>query len=267
MSTAIETELPDPDTVRIAAQLREAVANRALIDPVRNGAEDSSSRNAKRIQRLNIEHWIDEGRRVIGAKVGVTSPAAQQQFGISAPVSGTLFADTLATDGAVIDFALVPQLKVEAEIAFVLKSDIDMPSPTLVDVLCAIDFGLPAIELVSSRIRDWDVTSFDFIADNAAASVFVLGETPFDIRSCDVRSLGATTTVGGNRTSGCGGAYLGSPLQSLLWLARERIADNQPLRRGETVMTGALGPIVPGGRGASIDVQIGNLPPVKAEIA
>lgn len=267
MAARNQPNVLNPDADRIAAQLRAAVAERALIDPVRTGVADRSETNAMRVQRINIGHWIDEGRRVIGAKVGITSHAAQQQFGISAPASGTLFSDMLATDGAVIDFELVPQLRVEAEIAFVLKSDIDMPLPTLVDVLCAIDYALPAIELVSSRIRDWDIGIFDFIADNAAASMVVLGETPFDIRSCDARTLGSATTISGSRSFGSGGAYLGSPLQSLLWLARERIADNQPLRRGETVMTGALGPIVPAVRGAFIDVQIGSLPPVRAEIA
>ena len=254
------------DADQAAAKLRAAVSERALIDPVRDEVEDDSEVNAKLIQRENTRHWIDQGRRVIGAKVGITSHAAQQQFGISTPASGILFADMLANDGAAVDSALVPQLRVEAEVAFVLKTDIDMPFPTMVDVISAINYGLPAIELVSSRIRDWDIRIFDFIADNAAASMFVLGETPFDIRSRDVRTLSSATTISGSRSFGSGGAYLGSPLHSLLWLARERVMDGQPLQRGQTVMTGALGPIVPAGRGAFIDVQIGSLPPVRAEI-
>lgn len=262
-----EPQEPDTDAKRIAGRLRAAVSERTLIEPVRTDAQDCSEANAKRIQLINTRHWVDEGQRVIGAKIGITSPLAQQQFGINAPASGTLFDHMLATDGAVIEFDRVPQLRVEAEVAFVLKSDIDMLNPNLVDVLSAIDYGLPAIELVSSRIRDWDISIFDFIADNAAASMFVLGETPFDIRTCDTRNFGSATTINGKRHLGIGGAYLGSPLQSLLWLARERVADNQPLLRGKTIMTGALGPIVPGGRGALIEVQIGDLPPVKAEVA
>lgn len=261
------TDVLESGTKQVAERLRSAVSERTLVEPVRHMVIDQTEATAKRVQQMNIDHWIGNGRRVIGAKVGITSRVAQQQFGISAPASGSLFADMLATDGAMVDFELVPQLRVEAEIAFVLKADLDHPSPTIVDVISAIDYGLPAIELVSSRIRDWDIEIFDFVADNAAASVFVLGETPFDIRSCDVRTLGSVMTINGSRSFGSGGAYLGSPLQSLLWLARERWVDGQPLRRGETVMTGALGPIVPASRGIFIDVRIGSLPPVSVEVS
>lgn len=251
----------------IASKLRAALRDQALIEPVRTGIGDPTNALAKSIQRTNVDYWIEEGQRIVGSKVGITSQAAQEQFGVSSPAYGTLFAHMVATDGASVASNLVPQLRVEAEIAFVLGSDIDHPDPTIVDVISAIAYGLPAIELVSSRIRDWDITMFDFIADNAAASMIVLGETPFDVRSCDVRTLGSVTTINGNhRSLGSGGAYLGSPLQSLRWLARERVADGNPLRRGEIVMTGALGPIVPSGRGAFIDIRIGNLPPVVVEI-
>ncbi|MDO8863786.1 fumarylacetoacetate hydrolase family protein [Haliea sp. E1-2-M8] len=255
------------DRDHIAAKLRIAVRDRALIEPVRNEISDPSDALAKSIQRANIDFWVKEGRRIVGSKVGITSRAAQEQFGIDSPAYGTLFADMVETDGASIDANVVSQLRVEAEIAFVLNSDIDNPNTTIVDVISAIDYGLPAIELVSSRIRDWDLKLFDFIADNAAASMIVLGETPFDIQSCDVRTLGTVTTINGNhRSFGSGGAYLGSPLQSLLWLARERVTDGNPLRRGEVVMTGALGPIISSGKGAFIDVRIGHLPPVIVEI-
>ena len=251
----------------VAVKLRDAVRDQALIAPVRTDIIDPSDSLAKSIQRANVDYWVAEGRRIVGSKVGITSRAAQDQFGVSSPAYGTLFADMIATDGACIPSNVVPQLRVEAEIAFVLNSDIDIPDPTVVDVISAIDYALPAIELVSSRILDWDITMFDFIADNAAASMIVLGETPFDIRSCDVRTLGSITTINGNhRSLGSGGAYLGSPLQSLRWLARERVACGDPLRRGEIVMTGALGPIVPSGQGAFIDIRIGDLPPVVVEI-
>lgn len=251
----------------IATKLRDAVRDQALIAPVRADVSDPSDTLAKSIQHANVDYWVGEGWRIVGSKVGITSRAAQEQFGVNSPAYGTLFAHMVATDGACIDSNVVPQLRVEAEIAFVLKADIEDPDPTIVDVISAIAYGLPAIELVSSRIREWDITMFDFVADNAAASMIVLGETPFDIRSRDVRTLGSVTTINGNhRSLGSGGAYLGSPLQSLRWLARERVADGNPLRRGEIVMTGALGPIVPSGRGAFIDIRIGDLPPVVVEI-
>lgn len=243
------------------------MADGTLIEPVRTGIADPSDTLAKAVQRANVDFRVAEGHRIVGSKVGITSHAAQQQFGVSSPAYGILFADMVATDGASIASSVVPQLRVEAEIAFVLKSDLDDPDPTIVDVISAVAYGLPAIELVSSRIRDWDITMFDFVADNAAARMIVLGETPFDIRSFDVRTLGTVTTINGNhRSMGSGGAYLGSPLQSLRWLARERVADGNPLRRGEIVMTGALGPIIPSGKGAFIDIRIGDLPPVTAAI-
>ncbi|MEX0827977.1 MAG: 2-keto-4-pentenoate hydratase, partial [Haliea sp.] len=214
------------DHDRIATKLRLAVRDRALIEPVRNEISDPSDALAKSIQRSNIDLWVKEGRRIVGSKVGITSRAAQEKFGIDSPAYGILFADMVETDGASIDSNVVSQLRVEAEIALVLNSDIDNPNTTIVDVISAIGYCLPAIELVSSRILNWDLHLFDFIADNAAASMIVLGETPFDIQSCDLRTLGTVTTIkGGHRSFGSGGAYLGSPLQSLLWLARERVTD------------------------------------------
>lgn len=256
-----------PELKQIADKLRHAADENQLLAPVRDLVEHQDASAAVAIQDFNVDRWVAEGRRLAGSKVGITSPAAQQQFGIAAPVYGRLFADMIASNGETIPADSVRQLRIEAEIAFVLKADIDMPDPTPVDVLRAIDFALPAIELVSSRITDWDVTQFDFVADNSAASKLVLGETPLPHFTMDFRTLGAMTIINGqHRHMGSGGTYLGSPLQSLKWLAKESLSAGRPLRRGELVMTGAIGPIVPGNPGDVIEVILGDLPPVRAFI-
>ena len=163
-----------PAQKHIADKLRSAADGNDLLPPVRDLVDHDDASVAMAIQDFNVDHWVAEGRRLVGSKVGITSPAAQRQFGIDSPVYGRLFADMIASSGEAIAAESVPQLRIEAEIAFVLKTDIDVPDPTLFEVLRAIDFALPAIELVSSRIADWDVTQFDFVADNSAASKLVL---------------------------------------------------------------------------------------------
>lgn len=156
------------------------------------------------------------------------------------------------------------QPKVEAEVALVLERDLTGENLTSVDVLNATAYALPAIEIVCSRIRDWDIRITDTVADNASAGLYVLGQRPVKLDALDLRLAGMVMERGGEPvTFGVGAACLGHPLNAALWLARTMVRMGQPLQAGDVVLTGALGPMVPVNAGEHFEVQIQGLGSVR----
>jgi 2-keto-4-pentenoate hydratase len=119
---------------------------------------------------------------------------------------------------------------------------------------------LPAIEIVDSRIADWKITIADTVADNASSAFFVIGSEPRSLMGLDLMSCGMVLTIDGMIVSlGAGAACLGHPLNAVMWLARELAARGDPLRAGDVVMSGALGPMVQLPEDALVSVAIGGL--------
>ncbi|HEY1485467.1 MAG TPA: fumarylacetoacetate hydrolase family protein [Micromonosporaceae bacterium] len=223
-----------------AARLREAYATRTPCAPVRGEVADLDA--AYRVQVENIEH---SGARIVGRKIGLTSPAVQRQFGVFQPDFGTLLDTMIYTDTEPIALGRLLQPRVEAEIAFVLARDIDAAAPTALDVLAAVDCLLPAIEVVDSRIAGWDIRIVDTVADNASSGAVVVGTAPVRLSDVDMRLAGMVLEHRGEPVSvGAAAACLGSPLRALGWLASELARRGEPLRSGDLVLSGALGPMV-----------------------
>ncbi|MBQ0863561.1 fumarylacetoacetate hydrolase family protein [Streptomyces sp. A73] len=245
------TELPPgfPAAARIdaaAAQLTEALRTRTPCPPVREhlGATDVDA--AYEVQRRLATARTEAGARRVGAKIGLTARAVQQQFGVHQPDFGVLFDDMIHghTEPLPLDRFLQP--RAEGEIAFVLGRDLEQPGASVADVLRATAFVLPAIEIVDSRIADWDLTLTDTVADNASSGAVVLGTTPCGLDGRDLARVGMTLHRDGEPASfGAGHACLGSPVVAVVWLARELARRGRPLRAGDVVMSGALGPMVP----------------------
>ena len=172
-----------------ARRLRDAKMTGAQCEPVSSLLSGQDIEAAYAVQQLNVERRIARGQRLIGRKIGLTSMAVQRQLGVSQPDYGALLSDMIVGDGATLPPEGLLQPKVEAEVALVLGSDLDLDEPNVADVLRAVAFVLPAIEIVDSRIRDWKISLVDTIADNASSARFVLG-TPairadgFDFAGC-----------------------------------------------------------------------------------
>lgn len=229
-----------------AEALRSAARSGHFIAPLRETFEGLSADDAYAIQKINTDLRLRGGARIVGSKIGLTSPAVQQQLGVDQPDYGLLFDDMEFGEGLPIPMAGLHQPKVEAEIAFVLGRDLDMERPGLVDVLRAVEFALPALEIVGSRIANWNIKFVDTVADNASASAFVLGGTPrkldqFDMRAC---KMAMSRDVAPNVSTGIGAACLGHPLNAVVWLARTMARVGAPLKAGHLVLSGALGPMV-----------------------
>ncbi|MEG8184390.1 2-keto-4-pentenoate hydratase [Nocardia terpenica] len=231
---------------RTAARLRIARETGEPCLPLRNILGDKDIDAAYAVQRLLAEERVAAGARIVGAKIGLTAPAVQRQFGVYQPDFGVLFDNMIYSHAEPIPLTSLLQPRVEGELAFVLHRDIDRPGASVADVLRATDFLLPAIEIVDSRIEDWDLAITDTVADNASSGAVVLGATPYSPRGLDLSRLTMTLEHNGTpASSGTGRACLGSPVVAVTWLARELVRRGQALRAGDIVMSGALGPMVP----------------------
>ncbi len=252
-----------------AAALREAYRAGVPCAPLRErllpvGEVDA----AYRVQRRMVDGWLADGRRRVGAKVGLTSVAVQRQLGVDEPDFGVLFADMAVPDGAEVPAGRLLQPKVEAEVAFVLGADLPHEQPTTVDVIRATDCVLPAIEIADCRIAGWDISIVDTVADNAAGGLFVLGTTPRRLGEVDLRTCGMVLEHGGSPVSvGAGAACLGNPLHAVAWLAGTLVAAGDLLRAGDIVLSGALGPMVPVIAGAAYQARISGLGSVRVAFA
>lgn len=248
-----------------ALRLREADLNKKVCEPIRNliGIDDLDAAYA--IQQINTNHRMKSGAKVIGHKIGLTAPVVQKQLGVDQPDFGLLWQDKEILNGGEISVKELMQPKAEAEIAFVLAKDLTSEKLTSVDVISAIDYALASIEIVGSRIQNWDIKITDTIADNASASHWVIGHQPVKLQDLDLINCKMVMDNKGEIVSeGVGKACLGSPINALLWLAQKMVKMGQPLKAGDLILSGALGPMVNIVTGDEFTVNIEGLGSVSA---
>ena len=198
MSDAIETA---------ALRLREAGETRKPCAPIRDLIAPTDVASAYAVQEINTKYRLARGRRLVGRKIGLTAVAVQKQLGVDQPDFGLLFDDMLASEDRAIPFAETMQPKVEAEVAIVLKKPLNREHHTVADIVDATDYACAAIEVVGSRIANWDIKLADTIADNASSSHFVLGARKVRLNEVDLINCAMTMTRQGTTVStGSGGA-------------------------------------------------------------
>jgi 2-keto-4-pentenoate hydratase len=258
-----------------AARLRQARHTHKPCAPIRELlAEHSPEAQMSfgyRVQHLLTQQAIQAGRRIVGAKIGLTSAAVQRQLGVDQPDSGVLFADMVREENTPIELCELLQPRIEAEVAFVLGADLAHADLDMRTVRDAVDFAVAALEIVDSRVANWDIALVDTIADNASSGLYVLGARPRSLSDVDLPAAHMTMTVstaeGGDGevvSTGTGAACLGNPLAALLWLARTARRFGTPLRAGDVVLSGALGPMVTVEAGAGYEATIEGLGTVRA---
>lgn len=225
-----------------ATILRTAYENRTPCPPLRKQIGVNDVELAYQIQAINNQILIQNGANTTGHKIGLTSKAVQAQLGVAQPDFGMLLDTMEVLNGTSIAVSELMQPKVEAEIAFVLGKDLPNRPVSTVELINAIDYALVAIEIVGSRIENWDIKITDTIADNASASHYVLGHKPTKLGDFDVVNCKMTMTKNGSLASeGNGAACLGSPINATLWLADKMAEIGTPLKAGQVILSGALG--------------------------
>ena len=228
----------------LARRLREAYTG-GVVPPLRDGLDALDGMGAYAVQDINNRYWQDQGRRIVGRKAGLTARAVQQQLGVDQPDFGTLFDDMQILDGGCLSRSQTLQPKAEAEIAFVLGHDILDTDPNIEVVASAVASVHAAIEIVDSRIADWKISFADTVADNGSSAFFVLSKESKPLDGLDIWSCGMVMEIDGEIASlGAGAAALGHPLKAAAWLARTLAKRGAPLRAGDILLTGALGPMV-----------------------
>jgi 2-keto-4-pentenoate hydratase len=247
------------DLHQIAERLRNAYRGGAVA-PLRDTLDPMDAERAYAVQLINTRVWQEQGRRIVGRKVGLTSKAVQTQLGVSQPDFGVLFEDMAIPTGGVLDASKVLQPKAEAEVALVLERDIDNPDAKPEDVAAATAYAVTAIEIVDSRIAQWKITFADTVADNGSSAFFVLGTAHKPLASLDLYTCGMALEVNGAVASvGAGAACLGHPLNAAAWLARTVCAAGEKLKAGDILLTGALGPMVALNPGDRVVARVGGL--------
>ena len=242
-----------------ARVLRQARSDVHACDPV-SVTHGIDATAAYQVQEINTQAGLARGRRLVGRKIGLTSIAVQEQLGVSEPDMGMLFADMEVKDGGVVDCSELIQPKAEGEIAFVVGRDIDQPDITMGELQAAIEFALPAIEIVDSAIRDWRITLADTVADNASSALYVLGSQATRLSALDLRLEGMLMHKNHMlASSGVGAACLGNPLNACLWLARTMASQGRGLKAGDVILSGALGPMTPVGAGDHLQMSLTRL--------
>lgn len=251
-----------------AALLKIAHAGGQAITPLRERLTQADQDGAYAVQEANTQAWLAEGRRLVGRKIGLTSLAVQAQLGVDQPDFGMLFADMAVGDGEIVAAGRLIQPKVEAEVALVIGRDLTHERHTYADLIRATEYALPAIEIVDSRIENWNIKFVDTVADNASSGLFVLGGRPVKLNDLDLTACAMEMKRGEDVVSrGNGRACLGSPLNAAVWLADMMVRCGRPLLAGDIVLTGALGPMVAVQSGDRFDVRIESLGNVSALFA
>lgn len=245
-----------------AEQLWNAQENVAACSPVRElFGEQLDVDTAYQIQQINLERAIKEqGRRIVGKKIGLTSLAVQKQLGVDQPDYGSIFADMVVAEGEKISLKKLLKPKVEAEVALVLAKDLPHGNHTITELIDATAYALPAIEIVDSRVQDWNIRIGDTIADNASSALVALGQQPVKLENLALTKIGMAMYQNGDLvSSGNGAACLGNPLVAALWLANTMAKAGTPLKAGDLILTGALGPMVSVTAPSAFNAQIQDL--------
>jgi 2-keto-4-pentenoate hydratase len=273
--TTPDADRADADVRAAVDRLAQAQASRVPCAPVRDliGTDDLPA--AYSVQQGLVQGRLATGVTVVGRKIGATSKAVQDQLGVDQPDFGYLLSDMDVSHGAApggrpISMRTLLQPRVEAEVAFRLGQDIDVPEEEITPafVRAAVEVTLPALEIVDSRIAGWDIGFTDTVADNASSGLFVIGTdakplTRPGVEGCEPVEVEMSLKINGEvRSSGNGAACLGDPLEALRWLAVQAQRFGDPLRAGHLILSGALGPFVPFEPGDRVEASISGFAPL-----
>jgi 2-keto-4-pentenoate hydratase len=226
---------------RMAEAILEAYRTGNPIAPLTDRHPELTIADGYAIQQAQVARWQADGRVIKGRKVGLTSATMQRQMGVARPDFGVLHDKMFYSESEVVPISAFLQPRVEPEVALVLGRGLAGPGVTVAEALAAVDFVLPALEIIDSRIEDWRINIVDTIADNASSGGVVLGAHPIRPTTADLRLLGCNLFRNGELVAtGASGAALGSPVVSLAWLANTLGEHGDCLEAGDVILPGSV---------------------------
>ena len=241
-------------------ELYDALVSGKPVDPLTSREKDITLQDAYAIQLRMIARRVQAGETVIGKKIGLTSKPVQDMLGVNQPDFGQLTSGMVFNEGEAIDTSKLIAPRAEAEVAFMLKHDLQGPGITAADVLRATECVMPCFEIVDSRIKDWKIKIQDTVADNASCGVFTLGGVRLSPRKIDLSLAGMLLEKNGDVVStSTGAAVQGSPVNAVAWLANTLGELGIAFRAGEVILSGSQSPLVPVKAGDSLVCTVGGL--------
>lgn len=225
----------------IAAELAEADRTRSVMARITARYPEAAVEDSYAIQAVWRDRQVAAGRKIVGRKIGLTSKAMQAATGISEPDYGVMFDDTVYDNGSVIDYDRFLNVRIEVELAFVLKDSLEGPNCTIFDVLRATEFVTPALEILNSHIELEGRTIVDTISDNAAYGGMILGGNPTRPADVDLRWVSALLYK--NETieeTGVAAGVLNHPATGVAWLANKFAQHGDRLEAGEIILAGSF---------------------------
>ena len=240
----------------LGKQLFDSLNSAQSIPPIRDHI-DNNVDAAYAVQKELVALRKERGEKVVGKKIGLTSFAVQKQLGVDEPDYGILFDTMDVSDSGNFDTSMAILPKVEGELTFVLGKDITSSNITLALLKDAISEIRASIEIVDSRVEGWNICISDTIADNASGSYFIVGKDYKTLKEMDPSTVVMRLYKNGDLCSeGSGKACMDNPLNAALWLAKKMADQGEPLTKGEILLSGALGPMIPVVKGDEITLEI-----------
>lgn len=243
---------------KLGRDLLEAQENRREVSKITIEHPELTVEQAYNIQEQIIHSKLEQGLRIVGPKMGLTSLAKMKQMNVNEPIYGYIF-DNMIT-GQEISLSDYIHPKVEAEIAFVLGKDIQGPGITGAQVLAATEYVIPALEIIDSRYENFNFTLQDVIADNASSSGVVFGNAIKRPDTLELDLLGVTLSICGQiKDLGAGAAVVGHPANSVAMLANMLARKGLKLRAGEIILTGGITGAILLGEGDAVSARFDGL--------
>lgn len=249
----------------VARALAAAEDGRAPIAPLRETWPDLDVVDAYEIQLLNIRRRLAAGASIKGHKVGLSSLAMQQMMNVDEPDYGHLLSDMECLEGTPISAGAYCMPRVEVEVAFILGETLPGAGCTEEDVLRATEWVAPSIELIDSRIQNWNIKIGDTIADNASSAGYVLGPERVRPRDIDLRTIEARLRCNGEQVAeGRSDAVLGNPVTAVAWLARKVASFGVTLEAGHVILPGSVHRAIDAHPGDNFEAEFDGLGTVRA---
>lgn len=259
-SQNVEESARHDQLAALAEELLQAYRTGEPIAPLRDRVQDFDLDDAYYVQTEQLKHHLAAGEVLAGHKVGLTSLAMQQQLGVDSPDFGFFLKTMVNFDGATLPAEDFISPKVEPEFGFILKEDLEGPDVTIEEAKAAIGQIVPAIEIIDSRIADWDIKLVDTVADNASCGAIAVSKTPLNVSVDELSDVQCTLRINGEaKVSGTGAAVMGDPIAPLAWLANTLGAQGVALKAGQLILPGSFTKALPVVAGEEATADFGEL--------
>lgn len=250
----------------VAEELYKAEKTRMPVEPLTDRFSAVTLEEAYNVQLVNVNRRINQGERIIGKNIDLTSEAMQRFLGVHEPDYGHIF-NTMFLLKNELSMSQVIQPKAEGEIAFLMREDIMGPGVTPLDVMRATDYVIPAIEIIDSRIKEWKIKIQDTVADNASSAFILVGSRALSLNEIDLLSTGMVFSKNGSIVAtGASAAVMGNPVNAVTWLVNNLAEYNVSVKKGEIVLSGSITAAVDIKKGDVIDVTFDRLGPVRVKV-